>query len=527
MEVFKCEQLTYCYPDREEPALKEINLSIGEGEFLLVMGCSGSGKSTLARTFNGIIPEFYGGTIWGRVTKSMDTGIVFQDPEKQLVMDMVEREMAFPLENMGIEQGQMRKRVLEALSFLNMHSIKDKKTYEISGGQKQKTAVGCVLAAGYRLLVLDEPTSQLDPVSAGEIFTAVKRLNEQTGHTIVLIEQRVERCFHLADRIIFMESGRVVFDGSPGEFTACGDKRFTAFYPPVSQAFKKAGFAYFPLTTKSARQFIEKEGIDFPQMHKDAAAAGAAIPGIIPAPAASLKQVSFNYGGDRRALRNINLEIYKSEIFVIMGESGGGKSTLLKLISGVLKPGSGKVKTQGIIGYLSQDPNDYLFNDTVYDELKYTLDNRGIKDDGIIPETAAELGIEKHLYNNPRDLSGGERQRVALASIMVMKPDIILLDEPTRGLDRDLKMQMGSLLSRYRDRGSTVLMATHDIEFGASIADRVCLLFDGSVAQTGTRQEVLDGGLYYTTQINRLFGTLHKNIFTIQDAAEFLKKGMV
>lgn len=525
MEIFKIENLTYYYAQAEQPALKEINLSIREGEFILLLGRSGSGKSTLGRVFNKIVPEFYGGRISGRVTGSTEAGMVFQDPEKQLVMDKVERELAFPLENLGMDYDAMRKRVMETMSFLNIHGIKDRKTYELSGGQKQKVVVGSILAMCYRFLVLDEPTSQLDPAAAEEILHAVKRLNEELGYTILLIEQRVERCFHLADRVLFMEKGRLTFDGSPGEFAAIPGDSCESFLPPVSLLFSRFASMEMPLTVKEGRRQLEKlgreEALKLPelqkqeietQVHKKVYKEETRREVVV------VKDLDFSYGSGVRALKKVSLTLHEGELLAVMGENGGGKSTLLKNIAGLLKPTSGIVTVRGEVGYLSQDPNDYLFNDTLYEELKYTLDNKQIKDYARIEQVAAELEIDRYLEVNPRDLSGGEKQRAALASILVIVPKILILDEPTRGLDRELKAKLGGILSDYARKGNAVALVTHDVEFAAAYCTRVCLLFDGSIAQMGGKYRVLTSGMYYSTQMNRLFTGYRENILTVDDA---------
>ena len=519
MEIFKIQGLTYYYPGEEKAALNNINLSIKEGEFILLFGKSGSGKSTLGRVFNKIVPEFYGGKIGGTVEGTKEVGMVFQDPERQLVMDKVERELAFGLENLGIERKKMRKKVMETLSFLNMWDIRDKKTFELSGGQKQKTAVGSAIAMGYKFLVLDEPTSQLDPVAAQDILNILKRLNEELGYTIILIEQRIDRCFHLADRIIFMEESRLVFDGKPEEFAFWSNSRAINFLPSISDFFVRLGEDTIPLTVKEGRNRLkkllcnrselklERDGRDFSSQDE-----------II-----QIKKLNFTYDNGKKALNDLDLSVLRGEVLGIMGENGGGKSTLLKNISGLLKPTRGKLIVEGEVGFLSQNPNDYLFSNTVYEELKYTLDNKKIKDYSRIERTLKDLRIYKYIEKNPRDLSGGEKQRVALASVLVMEPDILLLDEPTRGLDRDIKDKLGEIILGLKRKGKTILIVTHDVEFLGRFADRVCLIFDGSTAQSGCKYEVLTSGIYYSTQLNKLFSGYVDGVLTLKDGLELFE----
>ncbi len=515
MEAFKIHDLTYYYPRKEEAALNDINLDIKEGEFVLLLGNSGSGKSTLGRVFNKIVPNFYGGKIKGKVEGTNEVGMVFQDPEKQLVMDKVERELAFGLENIGVSYGTMRKKVMEALSFLNIYDIKDKKTYELSGGQKQKVALGATISMGYKFLVLDEPTSQLDPVSAEEILHILKRLNEELGYTIILIEQRLDRCFHLADRVLFMENGSLIFDGDREEFVFWSNKKDKNFLPSVSEYFVKIGYENIPCTVKEGRKNLKKLFIEDNLHKKEIHINENKKEDVITA-----KNIDFIYENGKHALKKIDLTVHKGEVLGILGENGGGKSTLLKNISGLLKPTKGKLSVEGVVGYLSQNPNDYLFNDSVYEELKYTLDNKNINDYGIIDKTLKDLDIYKYKDKNPRDLSGGERQRVAIASILVMDPDILILDEPTRGLDKDLKDKLGSIILDLKDKGKTIILVTHDVEFTSKFCDRACLIFDGSIAQMGSKYDVLTSGIYYSTQINKLFGGYVDNILTLQDALD-------
>ncbi|MCT4604661.1 MAG: ATP-binding cassette domain-containing protein [Marinisporobacter sp.] len=529
MEIFKIEDVTYYYPRKEEPALNNIHLSIKEGEFLLLLGKSGCGKSTLGRVFNRIVPEFYGGKIKGNIKSNVEVGMVFQDPEKQLVMDQVEREIAFGLENIGKDYKTMRKKVMETLSFLNIWELKDKKTYELSGGQKQKVAIGATIAMGYKFLVLDEPTSQLDPVTAEEILHILKRLNEELGYTIVLIEQRIDRCFHLADRVVFMEDGQIVFDGEPEDFTVFSYKNKKNFSPTVSDYFARLGQKRIPLTVKEGRKKLRKDVVFHNPMRfggiKEEAYKDKEDQEII-----STKKLCFTYENGKEALKGVNLNIFKGEVFGIMGENGGGKSTLLKNISGLVKPTKGKLLVKGEVGYLSQNPNDYLFNDTVYEEIKYTLDQKGMKDLSRIEKVCHELDILKYKDKNPRDLSGGEKQRVALASILVMEPEILILDEPTRGLDRELKERLGRIIKGLQKKGKTIILVTHDVEFIGKYCDRVCLMFDGSVAQVGSKYTVLTDGIYYATQMNKLFSGYVDKILTLEDAitvADSLKEGVV
>lgn len=547
MLLFKVENLIYFYPDREQPALEGINLEIGEGEFILVAGESGSGKSSLARVLAGLLPDFYGGRFGGRVffkgqemrkidrrRLAREVGMVFQDPEKQLVMTSIEAEIAFGLENLGLSRQEMFRRVAEVISFLGLSAWKKEFTANLSGGQKQKIALAAVLAMQPRVLILDEPTSQLDPVAAEDLLNLVKRFNEEMGFTIILIEQRLERCFHLADRVILMEQGRVVRDGTPAEIARWAAKGPFQFIPPVARFFTTLGFSSIPVTVKEGRRqlrqclALQEEGdagtfsLEVIKQDKKVPAREAVI---------EIRNLWFTYPNGREVLQDIKCKIEAGELVAILGENGGGKSTLLKNIVGLLKPGRGKVTLSGnspgkngglppgrLVAYLSQNPNDYLFQDTVEEELLFTLKNFGLTDDGIIDELLERLHINCYRRINPRDLSSGERQRVALASVLVTRPKIIVLDEPTRGIDYRLKAELGSFLAEQAREGASIILVTHDVEFAAEYATRVIMMFSGRIACDGAKQEVFGKSVFYSTQIGKLCRGFDNSILTVNEA---------
>ncbi|WP_461569522.1 ABC transporter ATP-binding protein [Thermincola ferriacetica] len=566
LPLFEIKNLIYYYPDIEKPALNNINLTIEEGEFLLVAGGSGSGKSSLARALAGLIPDFYGGKFGGKVlfqgrnlreidrrSLAREVGIVFQDPEKQLVMTSVEAEIAFGLENLSLPQDEMFRRVAEVMSFLDLSAVKDEFTGNLSGGQKQRLALASVLAMQPKVLILDEPTSQLDPVAAEELLNLVKRLNEEMGLTIILIEQRLERCFHVADRLIIMERGEILKDGEADEVARWEVEKSIPFIPPVAKFFASLGASAIPLTVKEGRKALK------PYYAMPGARANRTAPAPLPNKRdlkvrgkpgqenrentiVELKNVWFTYPGGREALRNVNCRIEQKEFVVILGENAAGKSTLLKHVAGLLKPGRGSVSVMGretgktplaelarYVGYLSQNPNDYLFQDTVEEELLFTLKNFGLSDFGRIENLLDKLNLSHYRTANPRDLSSGERQRVALAAVLASRPQLLLLDEPTRGIDYRLKNELGDLLSELREEGITIIMVTHDIEFAAEYADRVILMFDGRVVNTGSKREVLGGSVFYSPQMSRLFRGTVDGILTVAEAIEELRElqGMV
>ena len=432
-------------------------------------------------------------------------------------MDKVEREIAFGLENIGMKLPDMKKRVMEALSFLNIWDIKDRNTYELSGGEKQKVAIGAAIAMGSDILVLDEPTSQLDPTAAEEILHIIKRLNEDLGYTVILIEQRIDICFHMADRILFFNKSEIAFNGSKDEFIRYAFKsNRVLFIPTIGRYFSNFVSKDIPLTIKSGLKkirdirILEPLCVEKPLYEKD----------II----VQMEKVDYKYSSGDDVLKNITLDIYKKEFLSILGENGSGKTTLLKLISGLYIPTKGKIKLKGKIGYLSQNPNDYLFNDSVEEELRFTLKSNQIKNEKIIDDVLKALEIDKYRFDNPRDLSGGERQRVALASVLVLKPDVLILDEPTRGLDNRLKDTLGKILVKFKNEGTTIILVTHDIEFVAKYSDRAALMFNKEIVSIGSTYEILGSGLYYSTQMSRLFKNINSEVLTIDEALYISEK---
>jgi energy-coupling factor transporter ATP-binding protein EcfA2 len=549
LALLEIKDLTYFYPGSTKPSLNSIDLDIREGEFLLVVGGSGSGKSSLARVIAGLIPEFYGGRLQGKLFFQGDelkgddrhklnsqVGIVFQDPEKQLVMTSVEAEIAFGLENLGLPQQEMFRRVAEVMTFLNLAPLRDKFTANLSGGEKQKVALAAVLAMQPRILVLDEPTSQLDPVAAGEFLDLVEYLNKELGYTVVLIEQRLERCFHLADRTVVMKQGEIIFDGTPADAARWQLAHQLPFIPPVAKFFASVNSSAIPLTVRDGRRELHKylptvslqenpdRKIKLTPVNKETLVLAA-------------KNIWYTYPGGREVIRGQSLCVRKGEFVVILGANAAGKSTLLKLLAGIIKPDRGSVQLLGQdtrhlslmelgrkVGYLSQNPNDYLFQDTVEDELRFTMDNFRIKDNSICEEVLQKLNLYTLRHANPRDLSSGERQRVALASILVAEPRLLLLDEPTRGMDYRLKAELGGFLRGITAAGGSVVLVTHDVEFAAEYAARVVMIFDGMVACDGPR-EVLGESIFYAPQIARMFRGIAQGVLTVHEGLEKVSGG--
>ncbi len=460
-------------------------------------------------------------------------GMVFQDPESQLVMVSVEEEIAFGLQNLNLPNSLIRRRIMEITSALTLSDYLDNFIPELSGGQKQKTALGAILAMQPDIILLDEPTSQLDPISGEDILTMIRRLNEENGITVILTEQRLERCFHLADRILVMDNGEIIFDHfSHKEMAKWAVKTNRSFVPPLSKLFAETDYWDIPTTVKEGRKIIKDIHFNRKDLNDDFLHDCKKEKENL---LIEVENLWFNYPNGKEVLKNINFNINSREFIVLMGENGGGKTTLLKNLNGILKPSRGKVKIMGKdtrnidveelackVGYLSQDPNDYLFLPTVEEEILFTMKNLGIDNDKILNEIIDKLQIKSLKNKNPRDLSTGERQRVALASILVTRPKVLLLDEPTRGLDYELKEKLGEILLKLKAEGTAIFMVTHDVEFAAEYADKIILLDRGNIIGFGDKHEMLTNSTFYSPQISKLFHGLVDNVVTKDEGKRVL-----
>ncbi|MDF2761964.1 MAG: transporter related protein [Thermomicrobiales bacterium] len=516
--------LTYQYPEREAPALRELSWTVAPGEFVTVTGPSGSGKSTLLRCLNGLTPHFSGGTFDGIVTVAGHdtrhysprvlarlTGFVFQDPEAQFVAGRVDDEIAFGMEQLGIPPVTMRKRVEEVLDLLGIAALRDREIATLSGGERQRVAVAAALALQPSILALDEPTSQLDPWGAEEVLAALNRLNEDLGLTVILAEHRLERVVAHADRLtVLAPGGSIALDGPPRE-----SLRHTEIetLPALLALGRRLDWAPLPLSIKEGRAAQRRDAaigrMPAPAPSDPALPGGASV--------VTLQRVSA--GWDRYpVLRDIDLDVRPGELIALMGRNGSGKTTLLRLVAGLHRPSSGRVLIAGqdttrlhpadiaqTVGYLPQNPSALFFAETLRAELAFTLKHH--PQSGLEPEaTLTSLGLEHATDHNPRDLSGGERERAALAAVLVGGPRVLLLDEPTRGMDAVRKRALAMMLHRLRDDGVAILLATHDVELVAEVASRVVLLGDGRIVADGGPRTVLAGSLTFTTAVNKLYG---------------------
>jgi len=523
--IIQVRDLAYRYPEATYPALDHVELEIAAGAFALVVGESGSGKSTLLRALNGLVPHFSGGTFGGSVTvagletrahpprvMSTKVGFVFQDPEAQLVTDRVDDEIAFALEQHGVTPVVMRKRVEEMLDVLGIAGLRERSPSTLSGGERQRVAVASALAMHPEVLVLDEPTSQLDPWGAEEVLAALRRLNEELGLTVVLAEHRLDRVLGHVDLVARVDRGKVMA-GSPRTIVPSLDP---LTLPPVTQLGLALEADPVPLTVKAGRALVRSFTQGAPPV-RVASTPGDAI--------AELRGVQVAIDG-HEILRDLSLTLRAGEVVAVMGRNGSGKSTLLRTILGFVPPRRGRVIVEGedrtgkhpsvhkgAIGYVPQRPDAALFHDHLADEIRYSLRLRGV--DGDVEAWLARFGLDGLGERHPRDLSGGERERAALAAILAGDPRLLLLDEPTRGMDARRKHEVMSLLRGMASEGKAVVLVTHDVELAARYADRVVLLGDREIIADGPPREVLVDSMTFTTQMNLLFGG---EILTVEDA---------
>jgi energy-coupling factor transporter ATP-binding protein EcfA2 len=521
MSALTLEHVSYTYPGAGAAALEDVSLEVAPGELVVLAGGSGSGKSTLLRAASGLVPHFHGGVFAGRATVAgMDTrehgpgqlaaavGTLFQDPESQVVMGTVRAELALPLENRDEPGPAVARGVEEVALALGIAHLLDRPTAELSGGELQRVALGAALAGRPRLIVLDEPTSQLDPVAGDELIALLRRLGEDFDTAIVMAEHRLERCLPFADRAIAMRAGRVVCDAVPPDFLAWACAEAPELATPGARLL--FGLGLTPAAgVKAARSALRNHGL---LVAAGEVAAGADAPRL--GAAAGAPRLGDGAGTRRRPvgevlgfarvwheidrgpaiLRGVSLSIGAGERVALMGRNGAGKSTLLRHAAGLMRPTRGKVRSAGRIALLLQNPTDYLVHDRV--ELEAS------------PSALVTVGLGDPALRgrHPRDLSGGEKQRLALA-IVLDDPDraavVVCLDEPTRGMDRRRKDELAALLCEL---DAAVLVATHDPEFVAAFAQRVILLADGAPIADGSPSEVLAGGTYFATETARILG---------------------
>jgi energy-coupling factor transport system ATP-binding protein len=524
--ILLAEQFSYAYPDSHRHALADVSLELEPGSFTVLAGESGSGKSTLLRAGCGIVPHFHGGEASGELTVAGMSvrehgpselarvcGTLFQDPESQVVMSGVRAEIALALEHRGQPAAAVARAVEEAALALGVAQLLDRRTDTLSGGELQRVALAASLAHRPSLLLLDEPTSQLDPVAGDELIWLLRRLNEEWGTTVVIAEHRLERCLPAADRVIALEDGRVVCDAAPPDFLAWAAHARPPLATPAARLFSLAGLEPLPASVKQARQALAATGL-IPETRDPRSETRSRRPRRSrTTPALELRGVWHEIQAGPSILRGVDLRLEPGELVALMGRNGAGKSTLLRHAKGLLEPTRGRVQRGGEVALLLQNPGDYL----IHEHASQEVDELAL----------ARAGLAGRGQDDPRDLSGGERQRLALEVVLSGGPcAVVCLDEPTRGMDRSRKDDLAERLHNLARDGAAVLVATHDPEFAARLAQRVVLMGEGDVIADGQVADVLSGGWYFATEVARVLGGAG-GALTPEDGLALLRRELV
>ena len=542
MAHFVIQDLTFSYPNRERPALDHLDLTIEQGAYVVLCGASGSGKTTLLRHLKSVLTPYgrrsgqilFNGTPLEQIPlgdQASQIGFVMQNPDDQIVTDKVWHELAFGLESLGTEPELMRLRVAEMASYFGIQDWFHRDVATLSGGQKQLLNLASIMAMQPQVLILDEPTSQLDPIAASDFLNTVKKINMELGTTVIITEHRLEDVFHSADQVVVMEQGRIVAQGSPRAVSKAlwqAQSPMFAALPAPTRIFYQAGAkGESPLTVREGRAWLSK-----------------ALPKVTyttleetPAPLTSemalrLKDIWFRYeknGED--VLRGVNLEVPKNSIFALLGGNGTGKSTTLKTIAGICRPYRGKVELFGQkmgkgqsafrqgLAMLPQDPKSLFVKKTLALDLE-EMTQEAEK----IQKVAQLCRIEHLLEQHPMDLSGGELQRSALAKVLLTEPKLLLLDEPTKGLDSFFKLEFAKILEKLTQKGVTILMVSHDVEFCAEYAHQVGMFFDGQMLTQASPKRFFGQNSFYTTAANRMSRCVFRDAVTAQQVVELYEK---
>lgn len=561
MAYIDFEHLSFTYPQAKTPALRNVTLSFERGSFTLVCGASGCGKTTLLRHLKpALMPH---GERGGRVLfkgRPLDTlapreqaelvAFVAQDPSEQIVCDRVWHELAFGLENLGVDPVQMRARVAEMASYFGIGGWFHREVSELSGGQKQLLNLAAAMVLRPQVLVLDEPTAQLDPIAAADFIATVHKLNLELGTTVILTEHRLEEVYPLADQVVVMAEGSVAVAGDPREVAvelyAQSLPLARALPTPARVFLGSAGRGPCPLSVREGRSWLAKRletmpGGEAPEASGAPQKTRASQRGLVGlctrlregrrghGAALALREVWYRYEKDGPdVLRGVSLQVPRGSLYALMGANGAGKSTLLKVACGVCRAQQGRIEVlgkslmsyrggdlfRGCVAMLPQDPASLFVRETVRGELAEMIEGDEV---GQLEEAAHVCAIEGLLDRHPRDLSGGERQRVGFAKVLLTRPQLILLDEPTKGLDAMAKQDFAQLIEQVVAEGATVLMVSHDIEFCAEHATRVGLFFDGQVVAEDTPRAFFGANAFYTTAAHRMGRGLVGGVVTAED----------
>ncbi len=561
METFKIKDLSFTYPGRDRPALTHINLRIEYGEFVVVCGQTGCGKSTLLRNLKSILAPhgkregeilFYDRPIESISHREQASriGYVLQNPDNQIVTDKVWHELAFGLESLGYDTKVIRLRVAEMANFFGIQSWFMRDVSQLSGGQKQTLNLASVMAMQPDVLILDEPTAQLDPIAAADFLETVKRINREIGTTIIMIEHRLEDVFPMADRAVIMDKGKILIEDVPGR----GGKVLAELNHPMLLAMPTPMQVYeslskekdlplcgSPVTVREGRTWLTdmfsrrqltNTKIDDPAEHMSSAD-----------PIIRLKDVWFRYSKDDvDVIKGLSMEASKGRLYCIVGGNGTGKTTALSVIGGINKPYRGKVLIKGeslekqskkhiadSLVILPQNPQTLFVEKTVSLDLMEILEQKGITPEEKqkrVEEIADLVEIRDLLESHPYDLSGGEQQRAALAKVLLAEPEILLLDEPTKGLDNYFKQRLARILKKLTENGVTIIMVSHDVEFCGKYGDVCAMFFDGNIVTTNTPKRFFSGNSFYTTAANRMSRHIFENAVTVEDVVNLCESNL-